>query len=125
MASSWSITGTITRPTRVIWGIVLSFRTVRGYDRRMGEKSSLPPRLPGAAGRLARRGLVIRVLARGVVGHVDHALHLRHRGQDGRLDPLVEGDRRHAAALTTAAQAHVSGVALDAHEPGHAAVHRD
>src|SRR5436309_14865571 len=52
MASSWSFTGTITRPTCVIWGIVLSFRTVRGYDRRMGENSS-PARSPPATVRFS------------------------------------------------------------------------
>src|SRR5437870_10723495 len=52
MASSWSITGTITLPTCVILGIALSFRTVRGYDRRMGQNSSRD-RSPPATVRLS------------------------------------------------------------------------
>src|SRR5918997_5180839 len=76
-------------------------------------------------GELLLRGLEVGIRAGGVVGHVDHLGDLRHRVLEGHLDPLPEGDGRHAAPLAAAAQSQICGAALNRHQVGPAPVRRD
>src|SRR5690348_12085386 len=83
MPASWSDTGTITRPSCVIWGIEGLLPTVTAYDRRPRRFSS-----PGRV-RTCRRGSPLRRLPSRVELHVA-ALHDLHEGEVLAHDDVVE-----------------------------------
>ena len=56
-------------------------------------------------GRLLLGRLEVGVAPGGVIGDVNDVVDLGHRLGDRHLYPLIEGDRGHAAPLTSAAQA--------------------
>ena len=76
-------------------------------------------------GRLLLGGFEVGVLAGGVVGYVYDLLNLGDGALHGDFDSLGEGDRGHTAALASAGEPQVGGIAFDGHEVGPAAVDRD
>src|SRR4029077_7772969 len=69
-------------------------------------------------------GLVVGIVAAGMVGLVDDAGELWYLFLERRLDPLLQGDVDHAASLAAAAQLQVGDVLLGVQELDPAAVRR-
>ena len=70
-------------------------------------------------------GFEVGVLAGGVVGYVDDVLNLGDGALHGDFDSLREGDGGETAALATAGEPQIGGIAFDGDEVGPAAVDGD